>query len=690
MPSNFLDYEKEHNRFIKALRENKEYANIVSIIREKQASIMVPHDQSVTLPNDQINHDFVQTHIIYYNPQNQLQWTSLNGVRGSFSENYDTITIESGPPRGEDQISFFRDPLALFRQEKPTTISKKIHVLRVSDIDINSNNIRMILISEPVSYEGCTWSGPSFVANNTSSLRNMFNSPVTPTEESSSPLRRTDSSLSVTGSGDSDAVDYGGPPIVFAAVNSNSAVKTNRPANALINELISKHNISNNGLFISEQQEKNVTDNRNKKKFSFQDFVDKMRHKSAINLVRRIKKFIYDVNKNDYSENLPDIVLKFLNEVMQEIKEHPQWKNASEQEIDNAREGIEKYVMTKIYSKVFSPTIDDLKQDNVLATRLSSFRKLRPEHLDIPANIFLDPSCNVAVEELKKMNNYKTPRDKMICISNCCKIIFNVLTKLNPKEAPSADSFLPVLIFLVMKANPPHLHSNLKYIMEYRNPDKMISESGYFLTNLQSTIMFWANVEHTSLSIDKHEFDKLINGQYFTESDEEVETMLSASPKFNSDLNDRSSITYESSDDDEDKRSNIDSDQSITPLVTERNEPGDGIEMETKSSGTISPKSSASFPMTPLSRSERRKSVENVPIVNSNDGHTTESASPLEKLIQTIASDQFTQGFIEAKSVNELHVGDLERLLLEYKKLYQFFSDVKQLVSQVPPLESKK
>lgn len=26
--------------------------------------------------------------------------------------------------------------------------------------------------------------------------------------------------------------------------------------------------------------------------------------------------------------------------------------------------------------------------------------------------------------ELLKMNNYKAPRDKLICILNCCKVIF--------------------------------------------------------------------------------------------------------------------------------------------------------------------------------------------------------------------------------------------------------------------------
>lgn len=213
----------------------------------------------------------------------------------------------------------------------------------------------MILISEPVEYEGCTWGGPSFSGNNTgiSSLRTMYSSPITPNEEeqygNSTSLRRTSSSMSMSSMSGGEAVDYGGPPINFS-FKTSSENKSNKPVTTLINELISLHNISNNRLF-ADQQEKNMADNRNKKKFSFQDFVDKMRHKSALNLVRKIKKFICDVNKNEYTDDLPSRVITFLKDVMQEISEHSQWKNASEQEMDNAREGIEKYVMTKIYSK---------------------------------------------------------------------------------------------------------------------------------------------------------------------------------------------------------------------------------------------------------------------------------------------------------------------------------------------------
>lgn len=55
--------------------------------------------------------------------------------------------------------------------------------------------------------------------------------------------------------------------------------------------------------------------------------------------------------------------------------------------------------------------------------------------------------------------------------------------------------------------------------MDFRNPDKLISESGYYLTNLQSSIMFWQNVDYTSLSIDKSEFEKMTGKQFFDDDE---------------------------------------------------------------------------------------------------------------------------------------------------------------------------
>ncbi len=47
-----------------------------------------------------------------------------------------------------------------------------------------------------------------------------------------------------------------------------------------------------------------------------------------------------------------------------------------------------------------------------------------------------------------------------------------------------ADDFLPVLIYVLIHANPPQLASNLMYIERFRMHSRMTSESAYFFTQL--------------------------------------------------------------------------------------------------------------------------------------------------------------------------------------------------------------
>lgn len=71
---------------------------------------------------------------------------------------------------------------------------------------------------------------------------------------------------------------------------------------------------------------------------------------------------------------------------------------------------------------------------------------------------------------------------------------------------PGADEFFPVLIYVVVKALPARLESNLAYIQRFRRAGRLAAESAYFLTNVMSVAAFLESVDASKLNIDPDEF----------------------------------------------------------------------------------------------------------------------------------------------------------------------------------------
>jgi len=97
------------------------------------------------------------------------------------------------------------------------------------------------------------------------------------------------------------------------------------------------------------------------------------------------------------------------------------------------------------------------------------------------------------------MHKCTAPCDKILCVIRCCDIIENAL-RLNSGDAIGADSFLPVLIYIVLKSNPPCFYASIRYISVYHDPSKLLQRAGYCLTSLDVAARFIENINTSQLS----------------------------------------------------------------------------------------------------------------------------------------------------------------------------------------------
>ncbi|RDL41908.1 Uncharacterized protein BP5553_01887 [Venustampulla echinocandica] len=245
--------------------------------------------------------------------------------------------------------------------------------------------------------------------------------------------------------------------------------------------------------------------------FDFHRFLEQLRHRTADPVAKFLRSFLQEFGKKQWMvHEQVKIISDFLAFITNKMAQCEVWREVSDAEFDNAREGMEKLVMNRLYTQTFSPAIpppqpipgakprrraperlmgpgrrgqhqEDVERDDILAQKVSIYGWIREEHLDIPA-----------VGDSGK-------RFLILAQQGLLK---------HSKSDSSADSFMPLLIYVVLQANPEHLVSNVQYILRFRNQDKLGGEAGYYLSSLLGAIQFIENLDRTTLTISDEDFEK--------------------------------------------------------------------------------------------------------------------------------------------------------------------------------------
>ncbi|CAK58383.1 unnamed protein product (macronuclear) [Paramecium tetraurelia] len=182
-------------------------------------------------------------------------------------------------------------------------------------------------------------------------------------------------------------------------------------------------------------------------------------------------------------------------------------KGKNEMKIDEIQmmDMLEKYVSKRVYDKVYPK--ERTYKDAGLYFRIKSLEWVNYDHLEIIKQNRVDEMWDLAVEALLNIDNCKTAVNKLEAMIQCSKIMNDVLKLTSLKEeATSADTVLPILIYILIKAAPQRLHSNLNFVSLFLDKSKTVSQQGYCLTQLQLAIQWLEEVDHKLLKMDQLNF----------------------------------------------------------------------------------------------------------------------------------------------------------------------------------------
>ena len=175
---------------------------------------------------------------------------------------------------------------------------------------------------------------------------------------------------------------------------------------------------------------------------------------------------------------------------------------------------LEKFLCTKLYKLLLSPLNQDKLNNFYIREKI---KKLRPYLFSFNFNVIsieVSSQYTKAVQEICKINLYKSTYEKINIIINCMSYIVNAITEVKSVKnagCVSIEEILPIFIMTVMDANPDNLLGNALFLDQYSTREIKNQQEGYLVTMFLSTAIFWFQCSHIELQLDKTLFNQLHN-----------------------------------------------------------------------------------------------------------------------------------------------------------------------------------
>jgi hypothetical protein len=219
-------------------------------------------------------------------------------------------------------------------------------------------------------------------------------------------------------------------------------------------------------------------------------FLDKLRHPSAHTLLNRVKEFVHDFPADLARLQAARRLRAFLEPLGQELlgtEAFAAERGDAEAELSSL-EALDKFVFLKLYKVLFRHQSADVREDERVEQKLRAVHQtshLRPNSLP-------DQALQSAARELRSMDQYRTPRDKVVCLINARTLLAEVLPGAEgaSEEAAAAKAELLAqwLVALLRCAVPSNFFSNLEFAAAFRRPEWLSDEERLCLAEFAAAL----------------------------------------------------------------------------------------------------------------------------------------------------------------------------------------------------------
>eukprot|EP01016_Furgasonia_blochmanni_P042612 TRINITY_DN5673_c0_g1_i10.p1 TRINITY_DN5673_c0_g1~~TRINITY_DN5673_c0_g1_i10.p1 ORF type:complete len:217 (+),score=36.60 TRINITY_DN5673_c0_g1_i10:124-774(+) len=161
------------------------------------------------------------------------------------------------------------------------------------------------------------------------------------------------------------------------------------------------------------------------------------------------------------------------------------------------------------------PSLKDLEfQDKCLLLDWLTY-----DHMKIPKDFRNDEVLRYAASLLMRIDQFETTIEKLEVITEFYNAIVGSMALSSASGgAKGADDLLPVFTYVVIKAQPARLYSNINFIKGFRESKKLQGTAGYAFTNIQVVAYYIESLSSESLGMDDFEYEENVRESAFQNS----------------------------------------------------------------------------------------------------------------------------------------------------------------------------